>query len=159
MKGDLCRQFQSEALRLGLWHMNSVVPEAQFSLKHLSLDLKCRQIKTIDHLLSIPAGFPTDSELRPLHTLPFSFVTLALSQPRYLFLHSFRSHILHIQSISSAVLYASKMLLHSAFFLFTPEGDFRVWAVISPCFHYCRTLFQVHIFTVFFLGKIFQSKL
>lgn len=44
--------------------MNSVVPEAQFSLKHLSLDLKCRQIKTIDHLLSIPAGFPTDSELR-----------------------------------------------------------------------------------------------
>lgn len=44
--------------------MNSVVPEAQFSPKHLSLDLKCRQIKTIDHLLSIPARFPTDSELR-----------------------------------------------------------------------------------------------
>lgn len=122
MKDDLCRQFQSEALRLGLWHMNLVVPEAQFSQQHLHLDLRCRQIKTITYLLSIPAGFPTAFELRPVLTLPFSFVTPALSQGIF---NSqlpvpYLTHSINLQCWSLCLRNISSFHL----FLFNPEGDF-----------------------------------
>lgn len=122
IKDDLCRQFQSEALRLGFWPMNSVVPQAQFSPQHLSLDLRCRQIKTIDHLLSIPAEFPTAFESRHTSLLKAETYSYTAHLLRYsgtqstkaFFLHSSLSHIFHTQSVSTAALYASKIFLHSA---------------------------------------------
>lgn len=167
IKDDLCRQFQSEALRLGFWPMNLVVPEAHFTPQHLSLDLRCSQIKTIDHLLSIPAGFPTAFELR--HTPLLKSWNLFLHRPSPSLLRRSISqgifpsqlpvpYLPHSVSFQccSLCLQTSSSFCH---FLFIPEGEFWVWAVSSLCFHCCRTLFRLHIFTVFFLGKIFQSKL
>lgn len=122
IRDDLCRQFQSEALRLGFWPMNLVVPEAHFSPQHLSLDLRCSQIKTIDHLLSIPAGFPTAFELRHTPLLKPETCSYTAHLLRYsgaqsakaFFLHSSLSHIFHTQSVSNAAPYASKLVLHSA---------------------------------------------
>lgn len=152
MKDDLCRQFQSEALRLGLWHMNLVVPEAQLSQQHLHLDLRCRQIKTIAYLLSIPAGFPSAFELRPVLPLPFSFVT-----PHF-FLHSSLSHILHIQSISKAALYASEIFLLSTFFS-SPLKEISEFGLLAPFASIIVELFFKYTFLQSFsLGKIFQSK-